>query len=44
MTWLVQGPLDNLTDHLSNPLANNFTTNGTSLPAQAHPLLSVLKP
>ena len=27
-----KGPLDNLVDHLANPAAINFTTNGVSLP------------
>jgi hypothetical protein len=27
-----KGPLTNLTEHLGNPWANNFTTNGVSLP------------
>ncbi|CAL5229387.1 g12702 [Coccomyxa viridis] len=39
-----KSPIDNLVDHLKAPLANNFTTNGVSLPIQAHPLLTVLHP
>lgn len=27
-----KGPVDNLIDHLANPAAINFTTNGVSLP------------
>lgn len=27
-----KGPIDNLIDHLANPAAINFTTNGVSLP------------
>lgn len=27
-----KGPVDNLFDHLANPAAINFTTNGVSLP------------
>ena len=27
-----KGPIQCLTDHLANPWANNFTTNGVSIP------------
>lgn len=32
LTLAGKGPLDNLFDHLANPAAINFTTNGVSLP------------
>lgn len=32
MSCAGKGPIDNLVDHLANPAAINFTTNGVSLP------------
>jgi hypothetical protein len=34
-----QSPVDALVKHVKNPALYNFTTNGVSLPEQAHPLL-----
>lgn len=31
-TLLLQGPIDNLADHVANPTAVTFATNGVSLP------------
>ena len=32
MAHMLQGPLDNLFDHLANPTGVTFATNGVSLP------------
>ena len=37
--WPLQSPVDALIKHVQNPALYNFTTNGVSLPEQAHPLL-----
>ena len=37
--WGRQSPVEALLKHVQNPALYNFTTNGVSLPAQAHPLL-----
>lgn len=41
---LAQSPVDALLKHVQNPALYNFTTNGVSLPAQAHPLLKCAFP